>query len=524
MQYHIETVDPKFLDLRQFPLSPTLHESAVRHLVDRPQSSDDSLLGEENDPDFRHESQRGRRRSSSDHLDILGPFELSNTFVYRIFSLTSISNLTNDGSRPSSPQGLHHKRRSWGDESEAHTPILPEAISHTVQSLNYADPWSHLDAFECSGIRRHFLGLGLKPTHSASTTPRTSPREIITAEERAWHPIALDELKTPYRYVEPSPVISYVQQVSPADHSYRSVKNINSPLSPTSGTHLWPSSSSPDSAVVFRSNDSIADLGNADFIDSYKFKAPGAVQQLATAIKLEILETQAEHQPFQVPFHQDQPSPYQSGDGRRISDDAGHEIANHEIEEIPPYQATNPILQQDYKELRQIQPMEEQKIESDSEIYANGINIEGTRERFLHGVASSFPPTAGHSSEYWPSKQTPPNIQNAKKSSSTIALRPTARPPRVNRKSISMGEVSGSAIHGHGKSAPTAPVARKGRRAGPLSKAKATQAAIIRKNKSVCIRCKMMKQSVSSFAMEADFRPLADTAFLVLRGSSLRWM
>lgn len=95
MQYHIETVDPKFLDLRQFPLSPTLHESAVRHLVDRPQSSNDSLVAEENDTDVRNESQGSRRRSSSDHLDILGPFEFSNTFVYRILSLTSISNITN---------------------------------------------------------------------------------------------------------------------------------------------------------------------------------------------------------------------------------------------------------------------------------------------------------------------------------------------------------------------------------------------------------------------------------------------
>lgn len=381
-----------------------------------------------------------------------------------------------------------------------------------------------MDAFECSGIRRHFLGLGLKPTLSANSTPRTSPREIITAEERVWHPITLEHFKIPYRYVEPSPVISYVQQVSPVDQSYRSVNNINSPLSPTSGTHLWPGSSPPDSAVVFPSNDSIADVGHADFTDSYRFKAPEAVQQLATAIKLENPETQTENQPFQMPFHQDRPSPYQSGDGRRISDDAGYETASHELEGIPPYQSTNHRIQQDYKVLRKIQPMEEQKMKPDSEIHANGVNIEGTRERFLPGVASSFPPTAGHFPEYWPSMQTPPNIQNAKKSSGAIALRPTARPPRVNRKSISMGEVSGSAMLGRGKSTPTAHVARKGRRAGPLSKAKATQAAIIRKNKSVCIRCKMMKQSVSSFTMEANCRPLADTAFLVLRRSSMRWL
>lgn len=428
---------------------------------------------------------------------------------------------TNVETPPSSPQELDHKRQSWGDESEAHTPISPETISHTVQSLNYADPWNHLDAFECSGIRRHFLGLGLKPVHSANTTPRTSPRETITAEERAWHPITLEDFKIPYRYVEPSAVISYVQQGSPVDHSYRAVKNINSPLSPTSGTHVWPSSSPPDSAVGFPPNDGISDLGHADFTDSY---SPEVVQQVATAIKLEIPETQPKNLPFQVPFHQDHPNPYQSGDGRRISDDAGYETANHEMEGIPPYQAANSHLQHDYGVLRKIQPMEEQKIEPDSEIHANGINIEGTSERFLSGVASSFPPTAGHFPEYWPSKQTPSNIQNAKKSSSSIALRPTARTPRVNRKSISMGEVSGSAIHGHGKSAPTTPVARKGRRAGPLSKAKATQAAIIRKNKSVCIRCKMMKQSVSSFAKEANFRPLADIAFLVLWGSSLRWL
>lgn len=387
--------------------------------------------------------------------------------------------------------------------------------------MNYADPWNHLDAFECSGIRRHFLGFGLKSAHSANTTPRTSPRETITAEERAWHPITLEDFKIPYRYIEPSPVISYVQKASPVDHSYRSVKNVNSPLSPTSGTHVWPSSSPPDSAVVLPPNDSIADLGHADFTDADRFKAPEVVQQVATAIKLEIPETGPENLAFQVPFHQDHPSPYQSGDGRRISDDAGYETANHEIEGIPPYQSANP-LQQDYGVLRQIHPIDEQKIEPDSERHPNGISIEGTCERFLSGVASSFPPTAGRFPEYWPNKQTPPNIPNGKKSSSSIALRPTARPPRVNRKSISMGEISGSAIHQHGKSAPTAPVARKGRRAGPLSKAKATQAAIIRKNKSVCIRCKMMKQSVSYFAMETNFRPLADAALLVLWGSSLR--
>lgn len=392
-------------------------------------------------------------------------------------------------------------------------------MSHRVESLNYADPWNHLDAFECSGIRRHFLGFGLKSAHSADTTPRTSPRETITVEERAWHPITLEDFKIPHRYIEPSPVISHVQKASPVDRSYRSVKHMNSPLSSTSGTHMWPSSSPPDSAVVLPPNDSIADLGPADFTDAYRFKAPEVVQPVATAIKLEIPETQPENLAIQVPFHQDHPSPYQSRDGRRISDDAGYETA---IEGIPPYQSVNPHLQPDYEVLRQDHPMDEQKIEPDSERHPNGISIEGTCDRFVSGVASSFPPTAGHFPEYWPSKQTPPNIPNGKKSSSSIALRPTARPPRVNRKSISMGEISGSAVHGHRKSSTTTPVARKGRRAGPLSKAKATQAAIIRKNKSVCIRCKMMKQSVSYFAMEKNSRPLADAALLVLWGSSLR--
>lgn len=438
--------------------------------------------------------------------------------------LTDISTFTNVTTRPSSPEELDHRRKSWGDESEAHTPISPETVSYRAEGLSYADPWNHLDAFEYSGIQRHFLGLGLKPAHSTNTTPRTSPRETITGEERAWHPITIEDFKIPYRYVEPTSVTPYVQQGSPVDHSYRSVKNINSPLSPTSRTHVWPSSSPPDSAVVFPPNDNITDLGHADFTDSYRFKAPEVVQQAATTIKLEIPETQPKNLTFQVPFHQDYPNPYQSGDGRRISDDAGYETASHEMEGIPPYQAANPHLQQDYGVLRQIQRMEEQKVEPDSEIHASGISIEGTCERFLSGVASSFPPTAGHFPEYWSDKQAPPNIPNEKKPSSSIALRPTTRPPRVNRKSISMGEVSRSAIHGHGKSAPTAPVSRKGRRAGPLSKAKATQAAIIRKNKSVCIRCKMMKQSVSYFAMETNSGPLADTAFIVLWGSSLRWL
>lgn len=300
--------------------------------------------------------------------------------------------------------------------------------------------------------------------------------------------------------MESSPVIPFVYQGFPPDQPYRVGNEIHSGISPTSGTQPWPDSSPPDSAVVFPSNDSIADSRYADLTESYGFRAPEVVQQLATAIKLETPDIQPRHTPSHDTIYPTQPDDYHLAENRRISKDTGYETVDHALKGISQSQTENPLIKQDYATRRHIRSVRDQKTESPGEESIEETSIEGTGEPFLPNIASSFPPTAGACPEYWPSmanKQNSRNSADPKQPSSPGALRPATRTPRVNRKSISANEAPLSAIHEHGKSAPATSTTRKGRRAGPLSKAKATQAAIIRKNKSVCIRCKMMKQSVS---------------------------
>ena len=128
------------------------------------------------------------------------------------------------------------------------------------------------------------------------------------------------------------------------------------------------------------------------------------------------------------------------------------------------------------------------------------IKIEGNSERFQPDLASSFPPTAGFFPEYWSGhvNDEPRSIDEPR--SRPFAWRPASRNSRVNRKlSVSATMPTLSVIHedGRGGVALSTLNTMKGRRVGPLSKSKAAQAAKNRKEKCVCIRCKMMKQSVS---------------------------
>ncbi len=128
---------------------------------------------------------------------------------------------------------------------------------------------------------------------------------------------------------------------------------------------------------------------------------------------------------------------------------------------------------------------------------SGAMKIEGNSERFQSGLASSFPPTAGFYPEYWPvhTRDESRNLDEAR--SRSFALRPASR--RVNRKlSVSLTAPTLSVIHEDGKGglALSNMNTMKGRRVGPLSKSKAAQARKNRKEKCVCIRCKMMKQSV----------------------------
>lgn len=128
------------------------------------------------------------------------------------------------------------------------------------------------------------------------------------------------------------------------------------------------------------------------------------------------------------------------------------------------------------------------------------IKIEGNCERFQPELASSFPPTAGFFPEYWSGcvMDEPRNADEPRPR--PFAWRPASRNSRVNRKlSVSATMPTLSVIHEDGKGGVALSTLNtmKGRRVGPLSKSKAAQAAKNRKEKCVCIRCKMMKQSVS---------------------------
>lgn len=85
MQYHIQTVDPKFLDLRQFPQPPSRLISAAHNEALAALGSDDSVVADEVDLGVGNESVCDRpqrsRGSSADQLEILGSFELiTNTY------------------------------------------------------------------------------------------------------------------------------------------------------------------------------------------------------------------------------------------------------------------------------------------------------------------------------------------------------------------------------------------------------------------------------------------------------------
>lgn len=135
-----------------------------------------------------------------------------------------------------------------------------------------------------------------------------------------------------------------------------------------------------------------------------------------------------------------------------------------------------------------------------TQIQTGSIRIEGKSERFQPDLASSFPPTAGFFPEYWSGhiRDEPRNVDVPR--SRPLGWGLTSRNSRVNRKlSVSATMPTLSVIHEDGKGgvALSALNTMKGRRVGPLSKSKAAQAAKNRKEKCVCIRCKMMKQSVS---------------------------
>lgn len=128
------------------------------------------------------------------------------------------------------------------------------------------------------------------------------------------------------------------------------------------------------------------------------------------------------------------------------------------------------------------------------------IGLERASKNVEPDAGSPYSPQAGFFSHFWPKFPKAKQESKARPASRSLTLRPASRNLKNNKKSgITNAEAALSVIHEDGKGgvASRSPTTKKGRRAGPLSKSKAAQAAKMRKEKSVCIRCKLMKQSVS---------------------------
>lgn len=394
-------------------------------------------------------------------------------------------------------------------------------------------------AFDCSASpspsgasrnRRNLRGLEITPVHSTYTTARPSLVDSVAPDSGIWQPSHLDESfnvsTSTYCYVERSHATPFVPRASSTEHTCRLGDEPNSGISPTSGPQAWPSP--PDSGVVFVSGDSFTNSKCAGIAEPYGFNPPETLLHLAEAADQATADLHPRHAPFYEQSHHEQTADYQFELERRISSDTGYETLDHDMDGLPQYQLDAHPDHQDHVEVRPLRPTAIMNVAQPAEARIEIPSIEGTCEHFQPDIASSFPPTAGCFPKYWPAKSNARPVQHSKSASGPIAFRPATRNSKVNRKtSVPAVEAPLSVIHEYRKGTPNpSPQAtRKGRRAGPLSKAKATQAAIIRKNKSVCIRCKMMKQSVSHRVYSKGFSDLlTDTICPVLWRSPLSWL
>lgn len=405
-------------------------------------------------------------------------------------------------------------------------------LSHGVRNSTQGAPWNHLYAFDYSATsrnRRNLRGLEITPVHSAYTTARASPDDAVALESGIWPPPHLDDesfkVSSSTYCVERSHAIPFVPRVSSPGNLCRLGDEPKSGISPTSGAQAWPSP--PDSGVAFVSGDSFANSTCTGITETYGLNPPELVPHSAQGADQETTDSQPRHALFHEQSQHERIEDYQPGQERRTSSDTGYETTDQEPDGLPQSQLDDHPDRQHDGELMPLRPTEG-NFEQLGETRVKRPGIEGSCEHFHPDVASSLPPTTGCFPDYWPVKPNTRSVRHSRSTSGPLPLRPSTRNPRATRKvSISTVDIPLSVIHEYRKSAPNPPqqATRKGRRAGPLSKAKATQAAMIRKNKSVCIRCKMMKQSVSHRVNVRDSPGrLANTVFPVLWRSPLPWL
>lgn len=314
------------------------------------------------------------------------------------------------------------------------------------------------------------------------------------------------------------------------NHQYRLSSDLSSDVPSSVGTAGWPGTSPPDSSSAFALYDSTIDAGRLQNVEPFTPTKQGAANHLTYNEDRKILDAISNNPTVQALPNQEIPGFYSPEGNRRISSDISNETLDFHIESPSLYQRHEAVPSPDHgNPLRY--PTEvlstghnvtsfNYSVESIS--YHNNepglynyddplseyaglthpqsalIGNEGKSERFPPDAALS-PPTLGCIPDYWPGGPTEESRLKSKPASRSVALRPAPRNSRGNRKpSITIIDPPLSVIHEDGKGglASSSPTSKKGRRAGPLSKSKAAQAAKMRKEKSVCIRCKTMKQSV----------------------------
>ena len=128
--------------------------------------------------------------------------------------------------------------------------------------------------------------------------------------------------------------------------------------------------------------------------------------------------------------------------------------------------------------------------------HPNAIRIKPCSDHYQSDLTSTFPPTAG----FYPDKLSNPDLRRRRVAPSTI--RHSVSPPnqvnipfRRRPRATTVGSLSIIREDGQRDLPMSRTASQKGRRKGPLAKETAVAAAQRRKEKSVCIRCRTMKQT-----------------------------
>lgn len=319
---------------------------------------------------------------------------------------------------------------------------------------------------------------------------------------------------------------SFSSQATHENQRYRTSSDLSSGVPSSTETAGWPGTSPPDSSSAFVLYDNIIDAGKTQQAEPFILRKQGSANYFSCDEEHNNADATSNHSIPQVVSDEENMDAYSPEGEHQVFPDIGSETSELHIESPSLYHyydvlssqqdgslAKYPIeARQNYHKITSLNHYNDPVTYYSDSLgscyyddplieYAGAthpqsaiIGIETTAERFQPD-ATSVPPFSAYRAEDLIEE----SRSKSKIASRCLALRPASRNSRGNRKSsITKAQPSLAVIHEDGKGglASPSPTTKKGRRAGPLSKLKAAQAAKMRKDKSVCIRCKMMKQSV----------------------------